>query len=193
MELKKPIEIIKDERLIALAKFIIPFCLAGAAVLFFWLEGPEIYTKYATVFGIYSFMPLLGLETAIPAGLGLGISPASLISFLLFIDAVFSLFLVWNLDYAKKIPGIGKLVERMEKGGERAIRKYKWAKRFEFIGLVIFVIIPFQYTGSAMGSIAGRLLGMTPLMTWLAVIIGCLSRSTLWTLISIGMLSFLSI
>ena len=191
MELNEKIEIVKDMKLIALAKLIIPVCLVAAAMLFFWLEGPEIYTKYATVFGIYSFFPILGLETAIPAGLKLGISPIALISFMLFADAVLSLFLVWNLDYVKKVPYIGKLVERAEESGEKAIKKYKWAKRFGFIGLVIFVIIPFQYSGSAVGSLVGRLIGMTPLMTWLAVITGCLIRSTIWTLISIGVLSFL--
>ncbi len=185
------IEIIKDMKLKALAKLIIPVCLVGAAMLFFWLEGPEVYMKYVTVFSIYSFFPILGLEAAIPAGLKLGTSPTALISFLLFADAVLSLFLVWNLDYVKKIPYIGKLVERAEESGEKAIKKYKWAKRFGFIGLVIFVTFPFQYTGSVMGSVAGKLMGMAPLMTWLAVITGCLIRSTIWTLISIGVLSFL--
>ena len=87
--------------------------------------------------------------------------------------------MVWNFDYAKKIPGLGKLVERAEEGGEKAIRKYKWAERFGFIGVVILVIFPFQWTGSAVGSIIGRLIGMTPLMTLLAVVLGTFIRSTL--------------
>ena len=184
------VDVIRQMKMIAIAKFVIPFCLAGVVVLFFWFAGSEAYTKYATVFGIYSFMPLFGLETAIPTGLSLGIHPAALISFLFFTDAVISMFLVWNLDYTKKIPYIGKLVERTEENGEKAIKKYKWAKRFGFVGLTIFVIIPFQYTGSVAGSIVGRIIGMTPLMTWLAVVIGCSTRSTIWTLISIGVLSF---
>jgi len=187
---REKVDVIRQMKMMAIAKFIIPFCLAGVAVLFLWFAGSEVYTKYATVFGIYSFMPILGLETAIPTGLSLGIHPAALISFLLYTDAVISMFLVWNLDYAKKIPYIGKLVERTEEEGEKAIKKYKWAKRFGFVGLTIFVVIPFQYTGSVAGSIVGRVIGMTPLMTWLAVVIGCSTRSTIWTLISIGVLSF---
>jgi uncharacterized membrane protein len=101
------------------------------------------------------------------------------------------MFLVWNFDYAKKIPCLGKLVERAEESGEKAIRKYKWAKRFGFIGLVLLVMFPLQWTGSAVGSIVGRLIGMPPLMTWLAVIVGTSIRSTLTTLISIGVLSIL--
>jgi len=179
MELKKQIEVIKDVRLIALAKFIIPFCIAGVAVLLFWLAGPETYTKYATVFSIYSFVPIGGPLAAIIAGLRLDIPGIALILFIIFTDGVLALFLVWNFDYAKKIPGLGKLVERAEEGGEKAIQRYKWAKRFGFIGVVILVIFPFQWTGSAVGSIIGRLIGMTPLMTWLAVVLGTSIRSTL--------------
>ena len=179
MELKKQIEIVKDMRLMALAKFIIPFCIAGVAVLLLWLTGPETYTKYATVFSIYSFVPIGGPLAAVVAGLTLDIPGVALISFLIFTDGVLALFLVWNFDYAKKIPGLGKLVEGVEKSGEKAIQKYKWAKRFGFIGVVILVIFPFQWTGSAVGSIVGRLIGMTPLMTLLAVVLGTFIRSTL--------------
>jgi uncharacterized membrane protein len=160
-------------------------------VLFLWFAGPETYTKYATAFGIYSFMPVGGAIAVIPAGLGLGIPPAGLIFFILFTDADLALFLVWNFDYAKKIPLLGKLVEKTEENGIKAIEKYKWAKRFGFIGLMLFVMFPIQYTGSTIGSIAGRLIGMTPLMTWLAVVAGCLLRSLITTLIYYGVLSFL--
>ncbi len=188
---KEKMEMVMQMKKIALAKLVIPFCIAGAMVIFFWFTGQEVYTKYATVFSIYSFMPLGGAVAAIPAGLKLGIPPVGLISFIIFTDAVLALFLVWNFDYAKKIPGLGKLVEKAEENGEKAIGKYKWAKRFGFIGLVVLVTFPLQWTGSAVGSMVGRLIGMTPLMTWLAVIVGTSIRSTLTTLISIGVLSFL--
>ena len=100
------------------------------------------------------------------------------------------MFLVWNFDYAKKIPGLGKLVQRVGEQGEQALQKYKWAKRFGFIGVVLLVIFPLQWTGSGVGSIVGRLIGMQPLMTWLAVVIGTFIRSTLATLIYYGAISF---
>ncbi len=191
MNVKEKMEMVMQMKKIALAKLIIPFCIAGVMVIFFWFAGQEIYTKYAAVFSIYSFVPFGGTVAAIPAGLRLGIPPVGLISFIIFTDAVLSLFLVWNFDYAKKIPGLGEIVERAEKKGEKAIRKYKWAKRFGFIGLVLLVMFPLQWTGSAVGSIVGRLIGMPPLMTWLAVIVGTSIRSILTTLISIGVLSIL--
>jgi len=175
---------------IALVKLLLPFGIAGAAVAFLWLFVPEDFGKYVTVFGVYSFMPLIGTLTVVPTGLGLGIPPVPLISFIIFTDSVLALFLVWNFDYAKRIPGLGKLVERVGESGEKALQKYKWAKRFGFIGVVLLVIFPLQWTGAGVGSIVGRLIGMPSLLTWVAVIIGTFIRSTLATLICLGIVSF---
>jgi uncharacterized membrane protein len=189
MTVREKIKIVNQMNKIALAKVIIPLAVAGALMIFLLLLGPEIFGKYLAVFIVYSFMPIVGTVTSISTGLGLGIPPVSLISFITFTDAVFALFLVWNFDYAKKIPGIGELVERVEENGEKALIKYKWAKRFGFIGLVAFVIFPLQWTGAGVGSIVGRLIGMPPLITWLAVIIGTFIRTTILTLIYLGVVS----
>jgi len=165
MTVREKIRIVIQMNKIALAKVVIPLVVSGALMIFLLLLGSEIFGKYLAVFSVYSFMPIVGTVTSIPTGLGLGIPPVSLISFITFTDAVFALFLVWNFDYAKKIPGIGELVERVEESGEKALIKYKWAKRFGFIGLVAFVIFPLQWTGAGVGSIVGRLIGMPPLMT----------------------------
>jgi uncharacterized membrane protein len=189
MSVKEQVKIVIRMNKIALAKLITPFAIASALVIFLYLADQQMFGKYVTVFGIYSFVPIIGTLSVVPTGLELGIPPVSLISFIIFTDAVLALFLVWNFDYAKKIPGLGELVERVERSGEEAIRKYKWAKRFGFIGLVILVIFPLQWTGAGVGSIVGRLIGMAPLMTWLAVVIGTFIRSTIATLIYLGVVS----
>jgi len=177
MDVKEKMEMVMQMKKIALAKLVIPFCIAGATLLFFWFFVElEVSAKYAAVFVSYSLMPVGGAVAAIPAGLTL--PPVSFISFVVFTDALLALFLVWNFDYAKEIPGLGKLVERAEEGGEKAIRKYKWAKRFGFIGVVVLVIFPLA-AGGVVGAVVGRLIGMPPLMTWLAVVIGTFIRSTL--------------
>lgn len=191
VNVKEQVELVRQMKRIAIVKLVLPFCLTGAAVLFLWFAGPDVYTKYVAVFSVYSFMPIGGAIAVIPAGLGLGVPPEGLIFFILFTDSTLSLFLVWNFDYAKRIPFLGELVLRTEENGEKAIRRYKWAKRFGFIGLVLFVMFPLQYTGSAVGSIAGRLLGMPSLMTWLAVVVGSFLRSLIAILIYYGALSFL--
>ena len=191
MDVREKVKFVISMNKIALAKLLIPFALAGATVAFLWLFLPEDFGKYATVFGIYSFVPLIGTLSVVPTGLRIGIPPVPLITFIILTDAILALFLVWNFDYAKKIPGLGKLVQRVGEQGEQALQKYKWAKRFGFIGVILLVIFPLQWTGAGVGSIVGRLIGMTPLMTWLAVIIGTFIRSTLATLIYYGAISFL--
>lgn len=187
--LKEKVNAMMQTNMIALVKLLLPFGIAGAVVAFLWLFLPEDFGKYVTVFGVYSFMPLIGTITVVPTGLGLGIPPIPLIAFIIFTDAILALFLVWNFDYAKKIPGFGKLVERVGESGEKALQKYKWAKRFGFIGVVLLVIFPLQWTGAGVGSIVGRLIGMPSLLTWVAVIIGTFIRSTLATLICLGAIS----
>jgi uncharacterized membrane protein len=172
-----------------LAKFLIPWALGVVTVFFLWLVFPEDFGKYMTVFSVYSFVPLLGTISVVPTGLRLGIPPVPLIAFIIWTDAILALFLVWNFDYAKKIPGLGKLVERVNDTGERALQKHKWASRLGFIGVVMLVIFPLQWTGAGVGSIVGRLIGMQSLMTFLAVVIGTFIRSTLAALIYLGVLS----
>jgi uncharacterized membrane protein len=174
---------------IKLAKFLIPWALGGATGLFLWLVVPADFGNYMTVFSVYSFVPLLGTLSVVPTGLRLGISPVPLIAFIIWTDAILALFLVWNFDYAKKIPGLGKLVERVSERGELALQKHKWASRLGFIGVVLLVIFPLQWTGAGVGSIVGQLIGMQSLMTLLAVILGTFIRSTLAALIYLGVLS----
>lgn len=189
MTVREGIKIAIEMNKTAVAKLITPFAIASAIMIFLYLADPVMFAKCVAVFGVYAFMPLIGPLSVIPVGLGLGIHPVALISFITFTDAVLSLFLVWNFDYAKRIPGIGEHVKRIGERGEKALNRYKWAKRFGFIGLVAFLILPVQWTGAGVGSIVGRLIGMSSLMTWLAVITGTFISSTFVTLACLGVVS----
>ena len=71
--LKEKVNAMMQTNMIALVKLLLPFGIAGAVVAFLWLFLPEDFGKYVTVFGVYSFMPLIGTITVVPTGLGLGI------------------------------------------------------------------------------------------------------------------------
>jgi uncharacterized membrane protein len=177
----------EDEKMrrdkIALAKLLLPFCLFSAAWLILFLMGPEIFTKFVTVWGIYTFSPAANALIVIPAGLGLGIHPVALLTFLVVDDAVFSLFFIWNFDYAQKLPAIGKYVEKAMRGGEEKLKKYKWLEGLGFIGLFAFVMFPLLPSGAIWGSILGRLMGMKSLMTFFAVVFGSFTRFAIEILI----------
>ena len=176
----------------ALAKLIIPLLIAlSTIILFFSLADQATCTRYATVFGIYSFMPVGGPMAAIPAGLTLGISAVDLVLFIVFTEAVQALFVVWNFDYTKEIPGIGRIVKRTAEKGEKMIERYRWLGRLGTLGLILLVTAPLQGTGALAGSAIGKLMGMTPLRTWLAVTLGISFRTLLTTLIILGIISLM--
>jgi uncharacterized membrane protein YdjX (TVP38/TMEM64 family) len=81
---------------------------------------------------------------------------------------------LWNYDYAKKIPLVGKFIIKVENVGKRSSDKYSWIKPLRFIGIVLFVMVPFQGSGGLVGSILGRLIGMKPLNTFFGITVGAI-------------------
>ena len=162
-----------------LAKFFIPFIL-GFGVLtpigVFLNEGLQF--KFYSLISAY-FFPPLGKETVIPTGVALDINPLVMALSIAFVDIVVALFLVWNYDLAKKIPLIGTFMIKVENIGKSSSDKYGWIKPLRFIGIMLFVMVPFQGSGGLVGSILGRLIGMKPWNTFFAIsagsIIGCLA------------------
>jgi uncharacterized membrane protein len=178
--------------MIRLGKFFTP-PLLGFGVYWIWsLFSDELGKIWPLLFAY--FFPPLGKETVIPLGIGVldkgltvplvnikvspvSINPLSMALAVAFIDIIVALFLVWNYDLAKKIPLVGKFIEKIEKIGKNSSDKYGWIKPLRFIGIVLFVMVPFQGSGGLVGSIVGRLIGMNPKNTFFAItagaIIGC--------------------
>ena len=134
--------------------------------------------RYWSLLAAY-FFPPLGKESVIPMGIAIGIHPLVMALSVAFIDIVVALFLMWNYEFAKKIPFIGPFIEKVETIGRNSSNKYSWVKPLRFIGIVLFVMVPFQGSGGVVGSILGRLIGMTPLNTFLAITIGSVTGCVL--------------
>lgn len=176
--------------LVRLGKFFTPFIL-GFGIYGLWSLLSDELGKIWPLLVAY-FFPPFGKETIIPLGIGIlkdgltiplinlhvnpvTINPISMALAVAFIDIVVALFLVWNYDLAKKIPLIGKFMIKVEDAGKRSSEKYGWVKPFRFIGIVLFVMIPFQGSGGLVGSIVGRLIGMKPWNTFIAISVGAIT------------------
>lgn len=128
------------------------------------------------------FFPPLGKESIIPIGIARGFHPILMALSIAFVDIIVAMFLVWNYDLAKKIPVLGKFMKKVEEKGRNVEDKYGWIKPLRFVGIVIFVMIPFQGSGGLVASIVGRFIGMKPWNTFIAIaagaITGCLLVAT---------------
>ena len=183
----------ESEKLIRLAKFFVPFIISIVGILVLQYTVGEASSAKLLILMMAYFFPPLGKESIIPIGVSGGvitnpitgyvsivpsINPIIMALSIAFIDIVVALFLVWNYDFATKIPFVGKFMIKVEEKGKNVEEKYGWIKPLRFIGIMLFVMIPFQGSGGLVGSIVGRLIGMKPLNTFLAIsfgaVIGCL-------------------
>jgi len=173
-----------------LLKLIVPMLL-GISVVFlvgtFLLVGSSY--KYWVLVAAY-FFPPFGKETIIPIGVYGGeiplpfsndiavitpINPIIMALSIAFVDIIVALFLVWNYDLAKNIPFVGPFMAKVEAIGKKSSNKYSWMIPLRFIGIVLFVMVPFQGSGGLVGSIVGRFIGMKPINTFLAISIGAIT------------------
>ncbi|RLF58971.1 MAG: hypothetical protein DRN27_03945 [Thermoplasmata archaeon] len=138
----------------------------------------DMQGKYWSFVSAY-FFPPLGKETIIPAGILVGIHPLVMALSIAFVDFIVALFLIWNYDLAKNIPLIGTFMKKVESIGETSSNKYSWIKPLRFIGIMLFVMIPFQGSGGMVGSIVGRLIGMKPWTTLISITLGAVIGCTL--------------
>jgi uncharacterized membrane protein len=183
----------KTDPFITLLKLLVPFAIAILVmiILYFIVDSESSGKLFLLMFAY--FFPPLGKESIIPIGIGGGkftvpifnqhivvpeINPLIMALTIAFVDIIIALFLLWNYDLAKKIPLIGKFIIKVENIGKSSSEKYSWIKPLRFIGIVLFVMVPFQGSGGLVGSILGRLIGMKPLNTFFAIsigaIVGCL-------------------
>ena len=183
----------KPNQYLTLLKFLLPFAIAVLAIIILYLVVDKESSGKLFLLMFAYFFPPLGKESIIPIGVGGGdlnipilnqhiivpeINPIIMALTIAFVDIVIALFLLWNYDLAKKIPLIGKFMIKVENIGKNSSDKYSWIRPLRFIGIVLFVMVPFQGSGGLVGSIVGRLIGMKPLTTFFAIstgaIIGCL-------------------
>jgi uncharacterized membrane protein len=173
-----------------LAKLFLPIIIGLGAYGIWGILSNELSKIWPLL--VAYFFPPFGKETVIPLGVGLlkegltipllnlhvepvSINPVSMALSVAFIDIIVALFLVWNYDLAKKIPFVGIFMMKVEEKGKSVEDKYGWIKPLRFIGIIMFVMIPFQGSGGLVASIVGRFIGMKPWNTFIAIAVGAIT------------------
>ena len=98
------------------------------------------------------------------------------------------LFIRQIFKWLKKVPGISKLVIKIE---ERAMGKSDKIKKYEFWGLVLFVGIPLPGTGAWTGSLIAALLEVDVKKAVLAELLGIAIATIIMSFVSYGLLGVL--
>jgi uncharacterized membrane protein len=159
----------QTERLVNLSlrviKITLPLAILGSVLLLVYVFYPQQFGATLTRMGSGVFLGKLsaigGQENFVFWVLVLGT-----------VDVVVGLFLVWNFDMLYRVPWIGPRFRTVESRGSDLLHDHSWVRRLAFVGIVLVVIVPFQGTGAVMGSILGRLIGIGPWRTFLAIAIG---------------------
>lgn len=180
---------IESEKNTRIAKFFLPIIVGFSVYGIWWFITDEISKIWPLL--VAYFFPPFGKETVIPLAVGfldegltvpllniylepMNVNPFTIAMAVAFIDIMIALFLVWNYDLARKIPFVGKFIVKVESVGRSSSDKYSWIRPLRFVGIILFVMVPFQGSGGLVGSIVGRLIGMKPWDTFIAISIGAI-------------------
>ena len=146
--------------LLALLKFFAPFfaTLAGFLVMFLTIPTRDFLLVSQLMF-LY-FVPPFGKGTVIPLGIAAGVNPWVLAAATAFVDIMVGIFLAWNFDLARRIPFVGGAIRRAQAKGHEILEQRPWVGRIAFVGILLFVMFPFQGSGSVGGTLLGRAMGM---------------------------------
>lgn len=168
-----------QKRIHRLLLFTIPFILGALLILTLWIMyDNQQFIQIVSLIFLY-FFPPAGKESIIPAAIALGFSWQTVCYVFTYVDMVLCLFMLWNFNFVCKIPILGRWVYFLVQNGSNYLSKHSWVERFCFMGLVTFVFLPLQGSGSIGGSILGRILGMSPYQIFTAVFIGTMVQSYL--------------
>jgi len=155
-------------------KLIVPFLVVSLEILVLSRILPPQDFMITTGLMLAYFLPPAGKETAIPAGILLGVPWYVMALSIVMVDVATALFMNWNFDLALKIPYLGRIMEEFIRKAEEYIREEPRLVRLYFLGIVILVMSPVMGSGGIRGSIIGQLIGMKKTAIFAAILTGSL-------------------
>ncbi len=183
-------ELDRKSRGVKIFQFFAPWVLwailASSSALFFYMVQNWESAKNLLYVWFFYMIPPMGKEVIIPKILAeTHHPPALVVAFTTaVVDMIISLFLIWNYDWVKRIPVLGKKLEETELRGRERIRKTRWFSKASFVATAFFVFIPFSGAGGFGGTVLGRLMGVKPYKVLLAVAIGASIEALLYAFLA---------
>ena len=153
------------------------------------LIGAPLLNKIIGIF-LISMLPIIELRGAIPIGAAIGLPwylnmIVSIIGNMLPVPFIL-LFSVKAFEFMKKHNIMVKFIEKIE---NRAKKRSEGLATGEFIGLMLFVAIPFPGTGAWTGALIAALLQFNRKRSFFYIGLGVVIASVIMTLASYGVIS----
>ncbi|MEW5937910.1 MAG: small multi-drug export protein [Candidatus Thermoplasmatota archaeon] len=182
-----------------LAMVLLPAAIASAYILLLYaVLDPVTFAVIGGLMLLYFLTPI-GKYVLIPGALLIGVpglldglralhglkSPAAdialVVSAIVMVDAMCSLFLVLNFAFVERIPFLGTWIRRLEERGRERLERRK-VEGIAFLGLTGFVTISVQGSGGIGATILGKVAGMRGSAVFTAIVagatIGCSAIAT---------------
>ena len=153
------------------------------------LIGAPLLNKVIGIF-LISMLPIIELRGAIPIGAAIGLPwylnmIVSIIGNMLPVPFIL-LFSVKAFEFMKKHNIMVKFIEKIE---NRAKKRSEGLATGEFIGLMLFVAIPFPGTGAWTGALIAALLQFDRKRSFFYIGVGVAIAAVIMTLASYGVIS----
>ena len=153
------------------------------------LIGAPLLNKVIGIF-LISMLPIIELRGAIPIGVAIGLPwylnmIVSIIGNMLPVPFIL-LFSVKAFEFMKKHNIMVKFIEKIE---NRAKKRSEGLATGEFIGLMLFVAIPFPGTGAWTGALIAALLQFNRKRSFFYIGLGVVIAAAIMTLASYGVIS----
>ena len=153
------------------------------------LIGAPLLNKMIGIF-LISMLPIIELRGAIPIGAAIGLPwylnmIVSVVGNMLPVPFIL-LFSVKAFEFMKKHNIMIKFIEKIE---NRAKKRSEGLATGEFIGLMLFVAIPFPGTGAWTGALIAALLQFNRKRSFFYIGLGVVIASVIMTLASYGVIS----
>ncbi len=117
-------------------------------------------------------VPPAGKESVIPALLARGFDPFLVFTYIVGLDILVGLFVLWNYDRLLALPHVGDLLKWIRNRWTTKLDEKPWLENLTFTGVLLFIAIPLQGSGGLAGALLGRTLGMRTYRVLVAVTLG---------------------
>jgi Putative small multi-drug export protein. len=156
------------------AKFLIPICLGVVFIFLVYLIGKGGYLggrgDYWTLYGMM-FAGTVGGRLSLSIGIAAGFNPLFIIGIGTVGDGIAALWVLWNWDLIYRVPKIGKTIELVKIREEEFFKSHRKIERGSFLGLVTFLMSPFQI-GGVYASVLSKIIGMRTIPSFFAILLG---------------------